>query len=320
MYEYVVGRQINQLFYNKYPIFVETYDYYYTYRNEATWHDLKENVYVGTLKNALVPYNVVDTKMSCERSKHLCILIQHINNAPTLDHELNVSKNFRRYELLNTLYQIYFTLSAIKTQFTHYDLHTDNVLIYTPDETKYIQYHFHTLLGEVISFKSRKVVKIIDYGRSYIETATATTKTNVCAEKACGGPANCGNDYGYSLIPPMNYFIEPWKHNISHDLRLLTIIVNAIHNTARVAPDIPMIMQTELNKIKYSTNYGTKQSLNTGLPARIVNVSDAEVVIRTLLKTPHFKNVNDVYSNAYTKSGDLHVYVDGRNMEYIPVP
>ena len=150
MYEYAVGRQVNQLFYNKYPIFVETYDYYYTYSNEATWKAFQSRTYAGSLKDALVRYEGVDAKTSCKKSKHLCILIQHINNAPSFGNELTNSSNFRKYELLNALYQIYFTLSAIKTQFTHYDLHTGNVLIYTPEQTKYIKYDFHTILVDTI--------------------------------------------------------------------------------------------------------------------------------------------------------------------------
>jgi hypothetical protein len=320
MYEYAVGRQINQLFYNKFPIFVETYDYYYTHKDYQTWYNLKENNYVGTLKDALTHHKVIDYKISCEQSRYLCILIQHINNAPTL-HNMMTNSSFVKNELLTTLYQIYFTLSALKTEFTHYDLHTSNVLIYTPDVTKYIQYHFHTILGETISFKSRHIVKIIDYGRSYIDTTTTDIKTNVCAETKCGGPKKCGDDYGYWLKPPTIYSIETWKHNVSHDLRLLYGINDNL-NYFKATSTYPHIvnLHTELNKLKYKHEFGTEQMLNSGLPAKIANVSDAEVVFRQMIKSPKFGIANNAYTSAATVSGDLSVYLDGRNMRYISIP
>ena len=320
MYEYAVGRQINQLFYNKFPIFVETYDYYYTYKDINTWNSFQNNSYVGRLKDALIQHHDIDSKVSCEKSKYLCILIQHINNAPTLSN-LMMNPDFVKNELLTTLYQIYFTLSAIKTEFTHYDLHSSNVLIYTPNKMKYIQYHFKTILGETISFKSRHVVKIIDYGRSYIATTTDAIKTSVCAEKECGGPKKCGDDYGYWLNPPTIHYIEPWKHNVSHDLRLLYDVMTDLNyfKGSAVYAHISNL-HTEINKLKYTQMYGTQQMLNSGLPAQIANVSDAEVVFRQMIKSPKFGIENNAYSDAYTIMGDLSVYLDGRNMRYISIP
>jgi hypothetical protein len=232
-----------------------------------------------------------------------------------------MNPDFVKNELLTTLYQIYFTLSAIKTEFTHYDLHSSNVLIYTPNKMKYIQYHFKTILGETISFKSRHVVKIIDYGRSYIATTTDAIKTSVCAEKECGGPKKCGDDYGYWLNPPTIHYIEPWKHNVSHDLRLLYDVMTDLNyfKGSAVYAHISNL-HTEINKLKYTQMYGTQQMLNSGLPAQIANVSDAEVVFRQMIKSPKFGIENNAYSDAYTIMGDLSVYLDGRNMRYISIP
>lgn len=311
IYEYAVGRQINTLFYNKFPVFVETYNYYYSYPNESTWNKFKSGRYNGALKDALIPYDTLDYKKSCENSKHLCILIQHINKSSTLS-DMLTSPDFVRTELLNSLYQIYFTLSAIKNKFTHYDLHNENVLIYTPSQTKYIHYHFHTGM-EIISFKSRIMVKIIDYGRSYIETTTDDIKANVCAEKACG--MLCGKSHGYSFIPPVRNHIATWKRNISHDLRLLHMIrVELV-----VVPNSPeAVLKALLDKVRYTGYYGTNQQIKTMLPAGIGNVSDANIALTQLIKSADFKTINDAYGNNYTKSGDLHVYADGRDMNYIP--
>ena len=312
MYEYAVGRQINNLFYNKFPIFVETYNYYYSYPNEATWQKFKSATYTSTLKNALIPLDTMDYKKSCEMGKHLCILIQHIKQASTMM-DMILSPDFVQNELLNSLYQVYFTLSAIKNRFTHYDLHNENVLIYIPNQTKYIQYHFHTGM-EIITFKSRVMVKMIDYGRSYIETTTDHIKTNVCAEKACG--MLCGKSRGYTLMPPASHQITPWKSNVSHDLRLLHMV------RLSLPPNPPELsarsLRTVLDKVRYISYYGTAQKKQTMLPAGIGNVSDAEIALKELIQSGYFKVANDNYGANYTKSGDLHVYADGRDMNYIP--
>ena len=88
------------------------------------------------------------------------------------------------------MYQVYFALSEVCNNFTHYDLHTDNVLLFEPVVNKYIHYHYTNKDGSTCSFKSRYIVKMIDYGRSYIldpETGigSMTVYNQVCAEPKC---------------------------------------------------------------------------------------------------------------------------------------
>ena len=313
MYEYIVGKRVNELFYTKFPIFVETYNYYYKYPNEATWKSFKTGAYGGKLKGALIPYTNVDYKMSCTDTKHLCILIQHINKAPTLDKRCQ-SIVYIRNELINTLYQIYFSLSAIRNLFTHYDLHASNVLVYTPDPTKYIQYHFHLFTGEIVTFKSQHLIKLIDYGRSYAKDASEKTHAEVCAENKCD--PNCGFSYGYWMSNNTSYFIKSWKCNNSHDLKLLNIIKGNLARIPKPANSIEFLLHEKLRTVIYSEMYGTAEIKQSRQPLRIANVSDAEMSLRTLINSALFRTSNDTYMSRYAKMGDLTVYADGRNMVY----
>lgn len=116
---------------------------------------------------------------SCKDSKHIALLIQHINSAHSL-HDMTNYSRFNNNELVYTLFQIYMTLSCVAEKYTHFDLHTNNILIYEPVKNKYIEYHYHTKDGEV-SFKSKYITKIIDYGRCFFRdnhTKTGSSKNN----------------------------------------------------------------------------------------------------------------------------------------------
>jgi hypothetical protein len=314
MYEYIVGKQINKLYYKRYPIFVETYDYYYTYKTHAEWNSFRFGIPSLNLKAVYNVHKEVDYKLSCEQSKYLCILVQHIANASTLD---VMQPEFYDTEFLNSLYQIYYTLSKISNDYTHYDLHTGNVLVYLPDATKYIQYIFHHSNGQTVSFKSRYLIKMIDYGRSYIDMATSKVKREICATPECD--PQCGYSVGYNVNGIKSpHYVHTWKSNKSHDLRLLSILKDDIQGMHALHAN-PFINQISavLNKVVFKYEYGTPQAVKSGLPTKISNVNDAEIAFKELLLKPDFIAKNEQYATAYTKMGDLHIYADN-DMEYIP--
>ena len=127
-------------------------------------------------------------------------------------------------------------LTMLSEQFTHYDLHLQNVLVYTPIENKYIHYHYH-MYGYSVDFKSKYIVKIIDYGRAYFNDNgrdSLDIYEHVCNSKDCGG-MKCGIDYGYANLIPERYIgsrnhITSYKPNISHDLRILHQIRKYYYN------------------------------------------------------------------------------------------
>jgi hypothetical protein len=234
MYEYNVGLYLNKL--NKiYPCFVETYGLF-TYKTDEDWtffKDTKEIVDLHALQGAL-ELQPLDYAVGCQKSKHLAILIQHLKGPKTLD-ELTDDTIFIKDELIGALFQLYIPLARLMNNFTHYDLHLGNILMYEPVKGKYIEYYYHNtptldraaymgVMGrrtqtaheasmklETIVFKSSYLVKIIDYGRSYFNddedernNAKAVYKkiceTAECDTETSSGTITCGANYGLSYL------------------------------------------------------------------------------------------------------------------------
>ena len=323
MYEYAVGMEINKLFYDKYPVFVETYQCY-RYESEMIWEAyIRKKYHHQSLKDALVPYKEIDFEASCADAKFICVLIQHIDKAPTFQHEL---PKMKVSEILNVLYQIYFTLSAISTSYTHYDLHDNNVLLYTPVKNKFIQYHFHTESGDTISFKSCYIVKIIDYGRCFVKPFSKDAEIEVCNAPSCR--PDCGIRRGYLFNNKLReYSIESSVKNESHDLRLLKTLQDDFKSEFRTkgtkfnSTSHKELYKNLLERIRYDDRFGTPEELDSGLTnrldtTRINNVTDASTVLQELVSS--HEEENDQLYVTQTKLGDLHVYYDGRNMKYTP--
>ena len=65
--------------------------------------------------------------------------------------------------------------------------------------------------------------------------------------------------------------------------------------------------------------YGTKEVKAKGYPKRANNIKDALLFLTNICSTPHFKKHNDeCYDDPLKKLGDLHIYSDGRNMNFVP--
>ncbi len=65
----------------------------------------------------------------------------------------------------------------------------------------------------------------------------------------------------------------------------------------------------------YTTQYGTKEDLSPSDKVR--NVSDAEKRFRVLIQDVIRKRINDKSYVNSKKIGDLHVYTDGKEQEFI---
>ena len=224
------------------------------------------------------------------------------------------------FELLHVLYQIYMPLSTLAKEFTHYDLHMDNVLLYEPIKNSYITYNYHLNSGVTVKFNSKYIAKIIDYGRSYyyedINNNSKKTYDDICKIKKCD--PNCGEDVGLSIlgpeIPPGSFhYISSQVKNQSADLRLIKLVQDEILYHSNVQPDI----NTLLNIIKFTGTHGTKQVKKSGLPHRINNVKDVCEKIEELINKPlHISNDNSRFIHL-TKIGDFHIYEDKRSMRFV---
>lgn len=373
-YEYLVGRHfINKESYI-FPCFLETYGVY-TYNSIDDWQTIK-NIRKGSYHsinlNKLLTLRDKKrgfTAKACKNPTMISILIENIKDAQSFEDCLN-DPNFLLQDLLGVLFQIYMPLSHLSRNFTHYDLHGGNVLIYKPfgqDSNKYITYNYYNSKNKVTTFKSKYLVKIIDYGRSYFNNGgdihSKSIHSKLCATPECNDIiedqysdddekenkiikyANCGDYSGFGFLQSEennidNYYINSFRHNISHDLRLIRIINDTITITTRNSDTVkivnilkskPIILITNkvenkfmidlfdvISKTVYNTQYGTPEVIqNTRY--KIVNVNDAYYQFEKMISSDNAKNINDKYYNDVSseKGGDLDIYIN-KPMKFTP--
>ena len=347
LYEAMVGMYLNKQN-MRFPSFVETYGLYQYAADGLAYTDCKTRretastvLQSGLKRIAQTERDLTDNKIleSCMNSKSMCALIQHLKGATTLRSNMDRAI-FVQYDLLYALFQVYMTLACLSDEFTHYDLHYENVLLYEPVKGGHIEYHYHLSKErhekgrekerhekdsekETIVFRSQYIAKIIDYGRSYFKNGASSSLT--FHERLCKICDNCGYKTGYGWLEynkntiKQSYYISSQVNNPSHDLRLLAIL-GADYNT------FPANLSKFMKRVVYNVNvpikkniFGTVPNPVSGFPNKINNVTDAFYALRELVQDPaqQIKNLNKF--SASKKLGELHIYDDGRAMKYVPV-
>ena len=321
MYEYRVGQFLNKMAL-RYPCFVETYNLY-KYKTDTSWKFVKKNKIINADEfKTHIKLQTYDIKEACKSSKHLAVLIQHLKGVISMRDLVDTEHASLNYNFLTLLYQVYFVLDNMKNVFTHYDLHGDNVLLYEPSNTKYIQYHYHSAAG-VTTFKSIYVAKIIDYGRCHFTDDTLSSsmvRDSVCAEKTCNNKTRgrCGENVGFGhLIPPIVYNINPSNPNISHDLRLYYYLIRVLLNKphAELLPNITKIIHDIGRKLLFENRYGTREKLVCSRN-EICNVNVLHAKLKVGLVSLNLDAMFNQYYPGRTKLGDMHIYED-RPLEFI---
>jgi len=201
-YEGLVGLYVNKKNYI-FPCFVETYGIYMWTNIDAHNNAVKYSQgktlnppALDKLKNIQKYFSYKaffeDSEFAfktCDFAQAGAVLVQHIHKARSIDgfvKEFRGNKAFCTFHLPQYLYQVYAPLGMLSNEFNHYDLHTDNVVLYrigneqanrdrlreievggVPNNGQYITMHYHYPGGEVVSFNTFDIAKIIDYGRSY---------------------------------------------------------------------------------------------------------------------------------------------------------
>ena len=340
-YEYLAGLFINNI--NDYfPCFLETYGLF-SYKNEKTKERMYNNKTITDkdilkdnllLENTFGNENNMDYARMCETSQNLCLLIQHIQSAETLNSFVEHwgYLNVMNYELVYILFQIYYCLSSLRNVYTHYDLHSNNVLLYEPlYEDKYIEFHYHMEDGTTTVFISQYIPKIIDYGRSFFNDNTNENLKSVnIHNKLCNTPecnnnqSVCGDDDGFSHLYDNTdnfYFIDAKKHNVSHDLRLMGCNFDyyiekiGARGTGLTDSEATKCLKTIFPRIEYGVGLtssddkhrGTQE--NTADPSpddKIYNVKNMFDELHKVVLLPNVKRQNLVQSGQ--KGGELHVY------------
>ena len=210
-------------------------------------------------------------------------------------------------------------LATLANQFTHYDLHRSNILLYEPVKGAYITYNYHLNSGITVKLHSKYIAKIIDYGRSYYNNGTQNsldTYKKICKIKEC--EPECGRRVGLYYLgprkpPSKNDYSTCQKKNISSDLRLIYLISESILPIGNISPGFNSILE----KIVFNGKYGTKEIVKSGLPNKINNVIDLYKILEEYITLPNKIRANELQYQGLPKIGDFHIYQDGRPMNFV---
>jgi hypothetical protein len=365
-YEYLVGQFINKQS-KRFPCFVETYGFFY-YKDVDSWNNMRMSLKMNDktlFSESLMKIESGSNsflKLACRIGERAALLIQDIPKSKALYDMLKPSiepvkkvrirnKNYNVYDdsfvendLRYILFQVYFPLAALSSLFTHYDLHGDNVLVYELENQTCIEYRYHFYDGTSVSFKSKYIAKIIDYGRCYFldteakylsESESLEIYENICKLSDCG---DCGNKKGFGWMTHpkynscSNYYINSNVVNTSHDIRLIKIISDSatqLRNTLDPKSNylinvLDEDMQNLLVDIVYDETYGSRPRTSSYNPShiwskKIQTVDDVIKLLRNSVNNPESMNQNGGNYSGMNCIGVLDIYDNlNRDMKFTP--
>ena len=214
-------------------------------------------------------------------------------------------------------------LATLFNQFTHYDLHSGNILLYEPVKGSYITYNYYLTSGKIIQFKSPFIVKIIDYGRCYYNNGTQNsfdTCSKIKEMESCkhldgvgfGTFAEIKTKIDKSGYDTTNYICSH-KSNVSSDLYPAFNLYGILKDKKILSQDLLDI----LKRINFRMMINrTKETAESGLPDKINNITDLSIKLEEYISTPGFIEANNNQFETAPKIGDFHIYQDGRPMNF----
>ncbi len=353
-YEYYIGKEFVNHICTKLPAFLETYNIYRLSSDD--WSKLektKKGMYANFELDKMLSKNPkpTDVKSSCIENKYLCILTQYFDHLRPLADYLDFGKtnNFNeiRHDMFGLMYQIYFALTCLAPHYTHYDLHSGNVLLYKPydNKKKYMVMNYHLKSGRTITFPTEYLCKIIDYGRNYIDLegknkpGSSDIIKEMCNTEECGD--DCGTYKGYYVISAtkrrmLESYITPNQYNNAHDLRLIqSIRIPEFGETVIDSDEVKLYLNKyhehevplynnyfqKYCNIIYKDEYGTPNVDVTE------HSTDSKVEVRTISDARYMleKHIDEYVSNEtyplkyadWEKAAVINVYEDGRDYEFI---
>jgi hypothetical protein len=345
-YETYIGLYFINNLKKYYPCFLETYGMF-KHKNYETKRIFEDDDAYDMIKidlvNSLNYIPISKTLNMNEINNYACnnvinnaVLIEYINNPITLHQFMETNKSDKysfTVDLVQILFQIYSVLSELQMNFTHYDLHTGNILLYEIPDGKFIEMIYVLRDDTEIKFKTKYIAKIIDYGRCYTYL-TPKLYNLLCESNICyaNKRKKCYDElfnYGFQMMDDENvdgwYYIKNRFPNISHDLRLVNILK---HTPKKYSGEYATSIRIILNNIEYVEDYGTPEILDSGLPDKINNVEDMFISLKNLiLNESYFRDLNDEkFNDNNLKSATIKVYLerydyeDGieKEMEFIP--
>ena len=229
--EYAIGLHINGMC-EYLPFFVTTYGMYELNRTNNDAVELYKMMKreAGKMQLHVRPSQMFKgisydgTSKFCPNNEYFCILVEYINK-PMFVEDIAVRPSFFLSELLSIMAQVYIPLSILGDRFAHNDLHDGNVLIYELPEYSYYEYVFYkNENGQRIEhrFKTRYLVKIIDYGRCFFkyERDGVTYSLERIIDDIKATQPKCMKNHGIDRS-----FV---KYRKSADLRFSTIITEFV--------------------------------------------------------------------------------------------
>ena len=185
-FEWYIGNYFINRLVPKFPCFLETYNLCnYSFKT----YNLLKNTKLITKPN-LDNFTILKTSkleegkntitvLSWLYPTNIAVLIQHMDNPMTFTNFIKIHENTEygfNVDIFQIFLQIFIPLGKLAHNFTHNDLHLNNVLIYTFPDNKYIVLKY-IFKDKVIEMKTRYIAKIIDYGRSYFNFEGLPIKT-----------------------------------------------------------------------------------------------------------------------------------------------
>lgn len=294
-YEYLVGTQFINRFLERVPCFVETYKLYefkspYSSNQciELAKNQSGKTGFEYDFQQGLKPVN--DANLLDERSVNMsclngstmyCIFIQHFNRFKS---SYSLLSQMDLYQKCCMLLQVYFGLNVVNSdgcEYTHYDLHANNVFAYSPykDPSKLIHFRYHMPNGDVLKFNSPYVFKIIDYGRNYFNNGSLNSNDfieKMCEQTTC---EYCGGEVGYATIQGFSnkaeaqtfHWINPRYRNLSHDLLFAYYVLGK-------------------SFIVHDDDFGTPEVLEESTDGRATNINSCIAMIYNQLKNLQSNN------------------------------
>jgi hypothetical protein len=308
IYECIVGKFLNKMT-NIFPCFLETYGYANNKMRE--YHPLFGEHHSTTTTTHKISYRNLERVLlkSLSDSINYSIQIQHLH--PTMSWNTYYRKVIRPLKLppkfkpddtldpniihtkfYDIIFQIMCPLHFLANEFTHNDLHGENILLYDfLPLNEYIILNYHLENGVLIRFPTTKLAKIIDYGQCFFKDnsenySSATLIRNLHLNT---------NKYQFQSV---------LKQNRSKDL---TFIRNC-------GAFYYFNMKPEKNKEEeYEDDTGNEDAIG--------NISDLFVVLKKwyMEKTLHM-NITDDAGNPLKLKGELHIFPCTRKkMRFIPI-
>ena len=336
-FEWWIGTKFINKLVDKFPCFVETY------KILKTKQHIKDRRPALDITNGLItalnqPFEFNIQEMiseSCVNPKGISILIQHLNPTRTMSFKefilihRNKEIGFNLF-IFQILLQIYIPLGSLANNFTHNDLHTKNVLIYTLQKNQYVTLTYK-FMDKTIIMKTQFIAKIIDYGRCYYSDYDNPSNSSAEFIKFILKNPECTNKnkkrIGYSFFEPptmSNKYTSLLQPNITKDLRVLSIIGYIINKGGAYKGDdgpSSIAVSSELhefmiNKLINSTDTSMafESTLDCTTEKPICNVISAMNVLCQIWLThnEYINNLQDrnIQSLNLIPMGELTVYPD----------